>query len=118
MQRPKKVLHLLNSAGGGAALSTLSIVRGLAAEGIGSCAVCHDTGTAEERRAIDEAFRGEVLYSRLYWWNRKTRMPLWRRPLAEARQLIVTGASIVSAGGSTGSGASRAPTMTRCERSG
>jgi glycosyltransferase involved in cell wall biosynthesis len=97
MQRPKKVLHVLNSAGGGAALSTLSLARSLAAEGIESCAVCHDAGTAEERDMLRETFHGEVLFSRLYWWNRKNRMPLWRRPLAEVKQIVATGWSLGSA---------------------
>jgi glycosyltransferase involved in cell wall biosynthesis len=96
--RPKKVLHVLNSAGGGAALSALALAKGLAAEGIASCAVCHDAGSPEEREAVVEAFGGEVLFTRLYWWNRKNRMPLWRRPLAELKQILITGWSLRSTG--------------------
>lgn len=96
MRRPRKVLHVLNSAGGGAALSTLALASGLAAEGIASCAVCHNAGTAEECEQLRETFHGDVLFSRLYWWNRKNRMPLWRRPLAEMKQIVATGWSIGS----------------------
>jgi glycosyltransferase involved in cell wall biosynthesis len=66
------------------------------AEGIQSCAVCHDSGTAQERAALEEAAGGEVLYTRLYWLNRKIRMPLWRRPLSEAKQIMATGWSLSS----------------------
>jgi glycosyltransferase involved in cell wall biosynthesis len=91
MQTPGKILHVLNSAGGGAALSTVALIRALRAEGIRSAAVCHDAGTAAERADLRDAVEGEVLFTRLYWWNRKTRMPLWRRPLAEAKQIWLTG---------------------------
>ncbi len=97
MARPKKVLHVLNSAGGGAALSTLSLAKALAAEGISSAAVCYDAGTTQERDALREAVHGELLFTQLYWWNRKNRMPLWKRPLVEARQIVATGWSLGSA---------------------
>ena len=96
MTRPRKILHVLNNAGGGAALSTVELMRMIRAEGIRSCAVCHDSGTAEERAALDAAAGGEVLYTRLYWLNRKIRMPLWRRPLSEAKQIMATGWSLSS----------------------
>jgi glycosyltransferase involved in cell wall biosynthesis len=95
--RPRKVLHVLNSAGGGAALSTLGLIEMLRADGIDACAVCHDAGTAEEREQLREAVGGAVLFTRLYWWNRKIRMPLWKRPLVEAKQMLATGWSIRSA---------------------
>ncbi|MBI3837574.1 MAG: glycosyltransferase family 4 protein [Planctomycetia bacterium] len=95
--RPRKVLHVLNSAGGGAALSTLGLIGMLRADGIGACAVCHDAGTAAEREHLRDAVGGAVLFTRLYWWNRKIRMPLWKRPLAEAKQILATGWSISSA---------------------
>jgi glycosyltransferase involved in cell wall biosynthesis len=91
MDRPRKVMHVLNSAAGGAALSVLSLVKSLAAEGIRSCAVCHDAGTAPERLQLRDAVGGEVLFTPLYWWNRKIRVPLWRRPLSEIRQVVRTG---------------------------
>ena len=94
MNRPKKVLHILNSAAGGAALSTLSLIDYLTAQGIASAAVCHDAGTPQERQALEDAVGGDVLYTRLYWWNRKIRMPAWKRPLVEARQIVATGWSL------------------------
>jgi glycosyltransferase involved in cell wall biosynthesis len=97
MRRPDKILHVLNSAGGGAALSTLALIRALRAEGVRSAAVCHDAGTQQERAELRDAVEGEVIFTRLYWWNRKNRMPLWRRPLAEAKQIWLTGWSRGSA---------------------
>jgi glycosyltransferase involved in cell wall biosynthesis len=92
-----KVLHLLNSAAGGAAVSTALLMDGLRSRGIASCAVCHPSGTAEERRRVAEAARGEVLFAPLYWWNRKTRAALWKRPLLQLRQFPSTGWGIFSA---------------------
>jgi glycosyltransferase involved in cell wall biosynthesis len=91
MARPAKVLHVLNSAGGGAALSTIGLVEALRESGIESCAVCHDAGSADERERLREAVRGEVLFTPLYWWNRKIRTALWKRPLLELRQGLRTG---------------------------
>ncbi len=65
------MLHIFNSAGGGAALSTLGLIGALRQQGIEACAVCHDAGTLEERAALREATRGEVMFTPLYWWNRK-----------------------------------------------
>ncbi|HTM52901.1 MAG TPA: glycosyltransferase family 4 protein [Pirellulales bacterium] len=97
MTLPKRVLHVLNSAGGGAAMSTIALARALAEQGITSAAVCHDVGAPEEREALKQAMPGGILFARLYWWNRKTRMPLWRRPLAEFKQVLMTGWSRGSA---------------------
>jgi glycosyltransferase involved in cell wall biosynthesis len=88
---PRKVLHVLNSASGGAALSTLGLIESFRREGIAACAVCHDAGSRAERAALGEATGGEVLFTQLYWWNGKIRMPLWKRPLSELRQGLRTG---------------------------
>jgi len=96
-RRPRKVLHVLNSAGGGAALSAMGLAEELARHGVGSCAVCNDEGTPAERRQLTETMSGEVAFTRLYWWNRKTRLPLWKRPLIEARQIWSTGWAHASA---------------------
>jgi glycosyltransferase involved in cell wall biosynthesis len=88
---PRKVLHVLNSAGGGAALSTLSLMESLRAAGIDCCAVCHDAGSKSERERLRDVARGEVLFTPLYWWNRKIRAKTWKRPLLELRQLWRTG---------------------------
>jgi len=94
---PRKVLHILNSATGGSALSTLGLIEALAKSGIASCAVCHDAGAEQERALLRDAVNGEILFTPLYWWNRKIRMALWKRPLAEARQIVKTGWSFGSA---------------------
>ena len=44
-----------------------------------------------ERQRLHDATRGAVLFTPLYWWNRKIRAALWKRPLIELRQLIRTG---------------------------
>src|SRR5437773_788551 len=81
----------MNSAGGGAALSTLDLIGSLQKEGIAACAVCHDAGTSSERERLREATRGEVLFTQLYWSNKKIRADTWKRPLLEARQIVRTG---------------------------
>jgi glycosyltransferase involved in cell wall biosynthesis len=90
-RRPRKVLHVFNSAGGGAALSTLGLIDRLRHEGIAACAVCHDAGTASEREQIRAATDGETLFTPLYWWNKKIRAATWKRPLIELRQIVKTG---------------------------
>lgn len=94
---PRKVLHVMNSAGGGAALSVLGLIETMRREGVEACAVCHDAGTAEERASLMEATGGETLFTHLYWWNRKTRAAAWKRPLIEARQAWRTGRGRISA---------------------
>jgi glycosyltransferase involved in cell wall biosynthesis len=81
----------MNSAGGGAALSTLGLVGELGRQGVESCAVCHESATEEEREQLRDAVHGQVLVTRLYWWNRKIRAPWWTRPLMEAKQIWRTG---------------------------
>ena len=54
MSLPEKILHVLNNAGGGAALSTVELMRAIAAAGVRSCAVCHDSGSKHERDALLE----------------------------------------------------------------
>jgi glycosyltransferase involved in cell wall biosynthesis len=90
-RRPRKVLHVFNSAGGGAALSTLGLIERIGREGIAVCAVCHDAGTASERERIRAATDGAALFIPLYWWNKKIRAALWKRPMIELRQLMKTG---------------------------
>lgn len=89
--RPRKVLHILNSAAGGAALSTLGLIESLDKLGIASCAVCHDSGTPAEREQLREVVHGEASFMPLYWWNRKMRATWWKRPLLELRQILKTG---------------------------
>jgi glycosyltransferase involved in cell wall biosynthesis len=89
--QPKKVLHVLNSAGGGACLSTLGLIESLRTKGVKSCIVCHDAGSPAERRALRDATDDQVFFTWLYWWNKKLRSPWWKRPLVEMRQLWRTG---------------------------
>jgi glycosyltransferase involved in cell wall biosynthesis len=89
--QPRKVLHVLNSASGGAALSTIDLIKATKKEGVGACAVCHDVGTSEERERLREATLGEVLFTPLYWWNKKIRADHWKRSLLEAHQILRTG---------------------------
>ncbi|HEU4734703.1 MAG TPA: glycosyltransferase family 4 protein [Kofleriaceae bacterium] len=77
-------------------MSTLGLIASLERLGVSSCAVCHPAGTAEERRRLADAVRGEVVFTPLYWWNRKTRHPLLLRPLAEAKQALRTGCALRS----------------------
>jgi glycosyltransferase involved in cell wall biosynthesis len=89
--RPRKVLHVLNSASGGAALSTLGLIETFRKLGIRACAVCHDAGTPSERDRLLQATEGETVFTPLYWWTKKIRNPAWKRPLSELKQLVRTG---------------------------
>jgi glycosyltransferase involved in cell wall biosynthesis len=91
MSRSMMVLHVLNGASGGAAMSTISLIENLASKGIQSCAVCDERGTVMERTRLKDAVGGKVLFAPLYWWNRKTRSAAWKRPLLEMKQLFRTG---------------------------
>ena len=91
MPQALTVLHVLNGASGGAAMSTIALIENLASEGIQSCAVCDDRGTVNERARLKDAVDGRVLFAPLYWWNRKTRSATWKRPLLEMKQLFRTG---------------------------
>ncbi|MEK6237001.1 MAG: glycosyltransferase family 4 protein [Planctomycetales bacterium] len=91
MTLPSRVLHVLNSAAGGAALSTLGLIQAFAERGISSSAVCHDAGSEFERGMLRDAVEGRVLFTPLFWWNRKTRAAAWKRPLLELRQCLRTG---------------------------
>lgn len=88
---PRAVLHVMNGAGGGAALSTLDLIVALRARGIESCVVCHEGGTGAEKRALAQATHGAVRFAPLHWWHRKLRVPAWRRPLVELKQAWRTG---------------------------
>jgi glycosyltransferase involved in cell wall biosynthesis len=89
---PRRVLHVMNGASGGAALSTLELIAEFRKAGIDSIVVCDDSGTESERKLIRDAVDGRVLFHPLYWWNRKIRArSLWRRPLIELRQWWRTG---------------------------
>jgi glycosyltransferase involved in cell wall biosynthesis len=96
MTVPRRVLHVMNGTGGGAALSTLALISVLERHGIASSVVCHDMGSEAEKEAIRQATRGAVTFVPLYWWNKKIRARLWKRPLIELQQGWRTGASMSS----------------------
>jgi glycosyltransferase involved in cell wall biosynthesis len=96
MALPRKVLHVLNGATGGAARSTIGLIEALRGMGVESCAVCHDAGTPEDRDALRDAVRGQLELTPLYIWNRKIRAATWKRPLLELRQLVKTGGAAAS----------------------
>jgi glycosyltransferase involved in cell wall biosynthesis len=93
---PRKVLHVMNGAAGGAALSTLGLIGALRERGVESCVFCHDIGSPAEKDAIRDAVGGAAQFARLYWWNKKLRSPLWKRPLQALRQGVLTGGGLGS----------------------
>src|SRR5689334_3617970 len=88
--RELTVLHVLNSAGGGAAMSTIALMTHMKTLGIRTCAVCDDRGTSEERQRLRDAANGHVVFTPLFWWNRKIRARAWKRPIFELLQLVRT----------------------------
>jgi len=91
MTLPRRVLHVLNSAGGGAVMSTIDLIRSFRDLGVESVAVCHEMGSGAERSRLADAVDGRVLFTPLYWWNRKSRVAYWKRPILELMQLRATG---------------------------
>lgn len=89
--RVRKVLHVLNGAAGGATLSAIGLMEELANHGLESCAVCADFGFETTRQRLREATNGQVQFIPLYWWTKKARIALWKRPLLEMRQIARTG---------------------------
>lgn len=77
-------------------MSTIGLIKSLEKMGVKSCAVCHSAGNESERERLSDAVHGEVLFTPLYWWNKKIRYPLLLRPVGEARQILRTGAALHS----------------------
>lgn len=93
-----RVLHVLNAATGGAARSSLELIRELHRRGLGGQAiVCHNMGTEEDRKALTEAVEGRILFCDLYWWNRQTGTKAWKKPAVALLQGLKTGWGISSA---------------------
>lgn len=90
-KRPNRVLHVMNAAVGGAALSTVALIRGLHEQGIESAIVCHDSGDQRERAELRDLVAGRCEFLPLYWWNKKIRTDVWKRPLLELYQSARTG---------------------------
>ena len=91
MKRPSTVLHVMNTAAGGAALSTLGLMRAMRAQGIAQAAVCHAAGSREDREALLDATDGRTDFTVLYSWNTKFRTPWHERPIKEVKQGLRTG---------------------------
>jgi len=87
---PGRVLHVMNAAGGGAAISTIELIRELRSSDIDSVAVCDDAGSPSEFKNLNDAVEGRLLVRPLYWWNRKIRAKTWKRPALELLQIAKT----------------------------
>ena len=85
-----RVLHVLNSAYGGSALSTLQLIEELKVHGVTSSLVCLNNADAETESAIRSRVEGSVLFIPLYWANKRSRVKWWKRPLLELFTLSKT----------------------------
>lgn len=85
-----RILHVLNGAIGGASISTLDLVQGLAAREHESFIYCSARVSAEARAEITRRSPVPVHFGPLYFWNLRTRKPRLLRPLIEAYQLAYT----------------------------
>lgn len=77
------VLHVLNSAHGGSAMSTFELIGELNRNGIKSSLVCFNNASSEQQQKIEALVRGRVLFIPLYWMNRRIRVARWKRPILE-----------------------------------
>jgi glycosyltransferase involved in cell wall biosynthesis len=93
---PKRVLHVMNSASGGAAISTLDLIAACRKAGFDSVVVCHEAGLPQDFQRVRDAVDGRVLFRPLYWMNRKIRSPWWKRPAIELYQFWRSGAVVGS----------------------
>ena len=92
-----RVFHVLVSAAGGATASALDLIRAHKKMGIESACVCAPYGTLAERDAVRNAVDGRAWFHPLYFWNRKSRVELWKRPALELLQGLSTGWACASA---------------------
>lgn len=84
------VLHVLNSAHGGSAISTFELIEALNKRGIKSSLVCFNNATNSQQQKIKKLVNGRVLFIPLYWMNKKIRSAWWKRPLIELMSLWKT----------------------------
>lgn len=84
MQGRINVLHVLNSAHGGSALSTFQLIEVLKANQVQSSLVCFNNATEELKTKIRKLVDDRVLFIPLYWTNKRIRVAWWKRPLLEA----------------------------------
>ncbi|MES2884957.1 MAG: glycosyltransferase family 4 protein [Pseudomonadota bacterium] len=85
-----KILHVLNGAIGGASISTLDLIDGLAARGHQSFIYCSARVSAEAKKELERRSKVPVYFGPLYFWNLRNRKPLVLRPLIELYQLACT----------------------------
>lgn len=81
------MLHVLNSAHGGSALSTFELIERLSLLGITSALICFDNASPEQKKKISNLVEGRVLFIPLYWMNKRIRSAFWKRPLLELLSL-------------------------------
>jgi glycosyltransferase involved in cell wall biosynthesis len=84
------VLHVLNSAHGGSALSTLELIKGLREMGINSSLICFNNATDDQQMRINGLVDGRSLFIPLYWMNKKIRTAFWKRPILEILSIART----------------------------
>lgn len=90
MNTTLNVLHFLNSAHGGSALSTFQLIDALQEFNVGSTLVCFNNASPEQVRAISAKMEGRVLFIPLYWTNKRIRVKWWKRPLLELYSVFQT----------------------------
>ncbi len=90
MQDSINVLHVLNSAHGGSALSTFQLMEELKKSNINSSLVCFNNASAEQEKKIRALVDNRVIFIPLYWSNKRTRVTWWKRPVLEMLTLWQT----------------------------
>lgn len=90
MNRDLRVLHILNSAHGGSALSTLELIKALQVKQVRCSLICFDNASDQQSNWIRHMVQGEVLFLPLYWMNRRIRSTWWKRPIIEILSLYRT----------------------------
>ncbi len=87
---PLRILHVLNSAHGGSAISTLELIAELETRGAESSLVCFNNASKKQEEELRMRLKGRVLFIPLYWMNKRVRSAWWKRPLIEASSLLRT----------------------------
>jgi len=83
VQKRINVLHVLNSAYGGSALSTFQLIEKLKENNVYSSLVCFNNATEETKNEIRSLVDNRVIFIPLYWSNKRTRVTWWKRPILE-----------------------------------
>lgn len=84
------VLHILNSAHGGSAISTFELIEALSERGVKSSLVCFNNASSDQQHAIQRIVDGRVMFIPLYWMNKRIRSAWWKRPIIEIKSLLST----------------------------